>query len=185
MRLGRYFIAPYGRATGDDTFNMALMSNSISIKNIAMAVARIHLWFLLLAIGGILGATLLAETFLYLGISIRNEAADIDKHYWDDWAGRVQKAVTEEAPEVATWALINYIEILEERFEPDECESWVPEELATAHVTLAVVSRESDAADLYSPHIERALEVSKQCDIAGMQRENDLLLVARMRIERK
>jgi hypothetical protein len=78
---------------------MALMSKSISIKNIALAVARIHLWLLLLAMGGILGATLLSETYLYLGISIRNETADLDKHYWDDWRGRVQTAVTEEEPE--------------------------------------------------------------------------------------
>jgi hypothetical protein len=130
---------------------------------------------LIFAIGFVCGATALSEIFLHFELGFRNSMGSANQEYWVDWEHRLAKAVSEEKKEVAIWAIENYVAVLEERFNEEDCDTWQTEQLALSYSQLASFSEKEGDNLARSEHIKKALSLAVTCDLGGIKREEQLL----------
>ncbi|MCP4675710.1 MAG: hypothetical protein GY854_09435 [Deltaproteobacteria bacterium] len=91
-----------------------------------------------------------------------------------DWSGRVEQAVSEEKPEVAIWALENYIDVLMTRetlAEETRDKNLLQADIVRAYIKLAVVTHKAGNEERKTRAVAEAIRYAKLC---GYKRYEDL-----------
>jgi len=82
--------------------------------------------------------------------------------YRADTGNRVWQAYKEESPEIAIWALKNYIDILNKQVEEkDGYSSSLQTDLILAHVRLAIIYQQINDIENYDNNLAKGLTISK------------------------
>lgn len=101
-----------------------------------------------------------------------------------DFGDRVWQAYREESPEVAIWALENYVQVLQKQPEQERgLAKAMQTDLVLAHVRLAILHRQRNDTERYRDHIATALALSNEVFPGKNYSEEELLAFVK-RIDR-